>query len=362
MTDDTLLAHLAPRFTDRIEDLAVEALGYILSKSEVAKCALAEMLREGGVDVGRIARVRTQNPVTGENQERERPRPDLTARDETGATRVLIEAKFGAGLTENQPVKYLDGLPEDRPSALLFVAPENRLVNLWDELQERVSKSNCISLGSNIKKEKIWSVSAGENQYLMLTSWKTLLSSMKAHTNANEETSVLCDIQQLQGLCERMDSEAFLPLNPDELGSEFPRRILSLNSLVERAVEKAKKDGFVNRTQRTTTEEYIGRYIWFGQERVWFGVSFYLWAKHRETPVWLTFGWYSDNIEKLRRALEPLRQKEQPGVIDIDEGWPYTGTMNVPIDIKTGVEFDEVLDAVVEQLRCVAELISSETN
>lgn len=360
MTDDTLLAHLAPRFTDRIEDLAVEALGYILSKSEVAKCALAEMLREGGVDVGRIARVRTQNPVTGENQERERPRPDLTARDETGATRVLIEAKFGAGLTENQPVKYLDGLPEDRPSALLFVAPERRREVLWTDLRQRVSESNSISLGDDTREGVIWSTSAGKNRHLLLTSWRHLLCSMKA--KANGETSVMCDIQQLQGLCERMDSEAFLPLNPDELGSEFPRRILSLNGLVERAVEKAKKDGFVNRTQRTTTEEYIGRYIWFGQERVWFGVSFYLWAKHRETPVWLTFGWYSDNIEKLRRALEPLRQKEQPGVIDIDEGWPYTGTMNVPIDIKTGVEFDEVLDAVVEQLRCVAELISSETN
>lgn len=36
--------------------------------------------------------------------------------------------------------------------------------------------------------------------------------------------------------------------------------------------------------------------------------------------------------------------------------------MNVPIAIKTGVEEDEVLEAVVEQIRCVAELIRSETN
>ena len=102
----------------------------------------------------------------------------------------------------------------------------------------------------------------------------------------------------------------------------------------------------------------------FGQEQVWFGVSFYLWAKHRETPVWLTFWpWPSNNMERLRRALEPLRQQEPPGVIDLDErDQYYPGTMNVPIAIKTGVEEDEVLDAVVEQLRRVAELISSGTN
>ena len=37
-------------------------------------------------------------------------------------------------------------------------------------------------------------------------------------------------------------------------------------------------------------------------------------------------------------------------------------TNRIPIYLKTGVEYDEVLDAVVEQLRCVAGLISSGTN
>ena len=42
MTDysNTLLAYLAPRFTNRTEDLAVEAIRYILLKSEVTRCAL----------------------------------------------------------------------------------------------------------------------------------------------------------------------------------------------------------------------------------------------------------------------------------------------------------------------------------
>lgn len=354
MTDNTLLSYLAPGFTNRTEDIAVKALGYILSKSDKARNALEETLQTGGANVGRIVQLKIE--ATGDNQER----PDLVARDDDGKEHVRIEAKFWAVLTENQPVKYLEGLPEDRTSALLFVAPEKRFDSLWKELKQRVDASDSISLGESITTERIRGAIAGQNRYLLLTSWRELLRRM----GKNAETSVLCDIQQLQGLCERMDSEAFLPMRPDELSSEFPRRIRSLNSLVERAVEKAEEGGFVNRRnlQTSTTQEYIGRNVRFGQEQVWFGVSFYLWAKHRETPVWLTF-WPNDNIERLRRALEPLRQKEPPRVIDLDEREPYyPGTMNVPIDIKTGVEYDEVLDAVVEQLRRVAELIGSETN
>ncbi len=48
----------------RTEDIAVEALGHILSTSEAARAALADVVDAGGAPVGPIARVRTQ--VTGE--------------------------------------------------------------------------------------------------------------------------------------------------------------------------------------------------------------------------------------------------------------------------------------------------------
>ena len=51
-TGKTLLAHLSPKFTERAEDIAVEALGYILSRSKAARDALEDVLRNGGTDVG----------------------------------------------------------------------------------------------------------------------------------------------------------------------------------------------------------------------------------------------------------------------------------------------------------------------
>ena len=365
MTDDTLLACLAPRLTNRTEDIAVKALWYILSKSEMARNALEEILKTGGANVGRIVRLETE--ATGDNQER----PDLVAFDDDGVKHVLIEAKFEAGLTPNQPGEYLKSLlkVKDRPSALLFVAPEWRREVLWANLR-RVSESNSISLGDDTKKGPIWSTSAGKNRHLLLTSWRHLLCSMKA--KANEETSVMCDIQQLQGLCERMDAGAFLPLRPGELSSEFPKRILDLNRLIYDAVERAE---FVTAYQKSAWRDEpggnsgasgniaTGRYIGIGEYlghgdrtgSVWFGISFKHWARHRKTPLWLLLMY--DSPREVPPTLKELERTDPPELI-----YENAQAMWISIDLPTDVEYDEVLDAVVERLRYVAELIGSETN
>ena len=100
----SLLAYLSPRFTGQTENIAVEALGYILSTSEAAREGLVSLLQSGGAEVEGLSRIRTE--VTGDKGER----PDLVGWDENGDERLLIEAKFWAGLTDNQPNGYLKRL------------------------------------------------------------------------------------------------------------------------------------------------------------------------------------------------------------------------------------------------------------
>ena len=50
--NDTLLSHLIPRITERTEDIAVEALGYILNKSPAARGALEYLVKADGLDSG----------------------------------------------------------------------------------------------------------------------------------------------------------------------------------------------------------------------------------------------------------------------------------------------------------------------
>lgn len=57
--NDTLLAYLSPWFAPRTEDIAVEALGYILKKSSASREAMDDVVRTGVRNVGPVADIRT---------------------------------------------------------------------------------------------------------------------------------------------------------------------------------------------------------------------------------------------------------------------------------------------------------------
>ena len=226
-TRPTLLAHLAGAFSHQPETVATEALGHILSGSEAARYALRDVLQSVGTDVGPIARVRTE--ATG----REGERPDLVCFDRGGGERLLIEAKFWAGLTDHQPVTYLRRLPDHQQSALLVVAPFLRFETLWPELTRRVFQAEDIELVlGDLEREVRWAV-AGDERRLMLTSWRRLLDSLASATEAAGDMQTANDVRQLQGLADQQDSEAFLPLRAEQLGLELPRLILHLVQLVD---------------------------------------------------------------------------------------------------------------------------------
>ena len=270
----SLLAYLTPLITDRVEDAAVEALGYILSQSPASLRALNETLQMGTVEVTSAYRVRTQ--VSGEDGSR----PDLVGFDDEGEERLLIEAKFWAGLTDNQPNVYLDRLPASGPSALLFIAPEARLESLWGELTKRVDVSG-IELIHGTSTHGMRTVRIdGCGRHLMLTSWSLLLSRMLSNAGTAGESSVEMDIHQLQGLVERMDEDAFLPLRSEELGPEVPHRILNIRRLVDDVTERGCQSSWMTTDGLRVVPQVCGygRYIQLFDVIIWFGIHFDLWA------------------------------------------------------------------------------------
>lgn len=350
MTNDnnSLLAHLAWKLTNQTETLATEALGYILSQSTAARQALRETLQAGGTDVGSLKQAKTE--VIGKKNER----VDLAALDEHGSEQVLIEVKFWAGLTDNQPNTYLERLlAGGNPAVLLFVAPEARLETLWPEVLRRADTR--FNLSEEPASQGIRSAIVDNSEHrLMLTSWRALLGSMSFRANIDGDSSAQRDILQLNALCEQQDSEAFLPLRPEEFGPVFPRRMLNLKDLVDAATQRARDAGFANTTHMRATPQFYGYgvYMRMGNDQfrkqvdpyavAWFGVNYYLWANHSETPLWLMF--------------------EDTGTISTDEVRQRTGMMinnypNIPIHLPTGVEREAVLDAVVKQLGEVARRI-----
>ncbi len=352
--NQTLLAHLALKFSDRTEDIAVEALGYILLESESSRRALQNLLRSGGADVGPISSdVRTQ--VSGEDG----AIPDLVCRDEGGVERVLIEAKFGAGLTKNQPVAYIEHLPADKPSALLFIAPSARFETLWYELRRLVNESK-IELGVDARQPNVQSAAVGGERRLMLTSWKHLLDRMAFEAGAAGDSRAETNIIQLLGLTQRMDEDVPLPIRSEELGPEIPRRILSLQRIITDVTERGKSPGWIDTSGLSTSPSVggWGRYVRLGhigstsRTGALFGYSYDFWAR-RHTPLRLRIEeWDGDmRLSEVRRRLEPLRQEDPPGIIEED------GRLRIPIYLPVGVEETAVVDTVFARLEYIARLL-----
>ena len=353
-TRQTLLAQLSAKVPgmrfSQTEDIAVEALGHILSNSSPALKAVEELLESHGAKIGPIKRVRTQ--VAGDAGER----PDLAGTDEHGVECLLIEAKFWAGLTENQPVEYLSRLESNPPSVLLVVAPAARFESLWAELRRRVQDAKTLKFQEGQRSDGVWASQVDYGVSLLMTSWDVLLGRQSAQVNAAEDVAGGNDIEQLRGLTQREDSEAFLPLRPGQLGPDFPRLMLHLNRLVDDAVERARSTEWlsVEGMQRTPQRDGYLRYFRLGGVLMWLAVSFKYWSLYRETPIWLGFqaaawGESGEETDSILQRLDPLWEESPPGYInEVD---------SIPIMLRTGVEYEAVLSSVVEQLEHIAGLL-----
>ena len=339
----SLLAHLAYKFSGQTETTATEALGYILSRSAAARNALRDTIRTGGVDIGPIARVQTEVEIN------KGARVDLIGFDAMDAERALIEVKFWAGLTENQPNTYLERLLQNtEPSALLFVAPESRMVTLWAELR-RLANDGGFTLGLETPAAGLHSAVINVGSHcLMLTSWRAMLDSMASRAGVDGDSSAERGIIELNGLCEQEDSDAFLPLRTDELGPQFARRMPQFIKLTEDARQDKRVSPFVTKTfPPASSLNSHGRYLTLLKRvPVWFGVRYDLWAKRGDTPLWLVirrerkgFPWAAD-FNEVKGCLEPLINRN-PSILDDPEG------LLIPFFLPTGVEREEALESVV---------------
>ena len=236
--DGTLLAHLIPKLSGvSVENAAVECLGYILGSAE-AREALASIISDCGFEVGVIAKVITQVTDGG-------ARPDLVCFDGNRAKRIIIEAKFGAALTENQPNEYLNQLAPDGLSVLLCVAPDRRTEYLWEQLSSRVQEVDSLGPTSRVGRRRYATVGSevDRSRHLVLVSWADLLGRI---SGAVGESGVQADnIRQLRGLAERMDREAFLPFREEDFSPGLGRRMIHYRDILDEVWKRCTDIGWV---------------------------------------------------------------------------------------------------------------------
>lgn len=334
------------------ENVATEALGYVLESSDAARAGMTKFVRALMPGVPELW-FRTQQ-MEGDK------RPDMWGLDANGSPHVFVENKFWAGLTDNQPVGYLKKLAAlPHQTLLLFVVPATREGSVWRELVTRLGAAGLrwdpIQSTATVKA----GIVVNEGPILALTTWSILLTLLDAETAG--DPGARNDLDQLRALCAATESEAFHPFSKEELSDHrYPSLILQLTSLVKDVSDLSfeEKVLFRDRLSPQADATRVGRYAnILSEERcgVWLGIHFGLWQKYGQTPFWLVFStsqW--SRAREVRNLLEPWAS--QSGILVAREA---NGEFVVGIVIPNGEEKAFVVRNIVEQIRRISAVLDS---
>jgi len=351
MTNQSLFGTIAARFSTQPENLATEALLYIINSSRTAERAFLSYVARAGVNLSEDLIFQTQS------HGKDNSIPDLVGTNPANEQVLVIEAKFWASLTDNQPLTYLARLPQEKPGILLFIAPERRFPTLWAELLERLNRNEKFFQESTIN-DGFLVVRLTVHHIMALTSWRALLAVISQSAIAAQEIQLVSDVSQLDGLCARMDATAFIPLQATDLSSAIGMRVQQYYQMVDEIVDRLKREGLATtgegRSQlRPTGGTWgYGRYFQLVENAAYFAVNLELWASRRETPFWLKIkgkDWHY--APEIKAALQYL-EREAPSRLFRDDEW-----LTIPLYAKTGVEKSVILESILAQIREIAEKI-----
>ena len=334
---DTLLAFLVSRFPGNTENIATEALRHIFDQSDASIEALNDVVQSGVRGIEPIQTVKTQ-VVRADGTI-----PDLVGFDENGKERVLVEVKFWASLTENQPNGYLNRLPDDSPAVLVFLAPEVRIQRLWGQLRNRITqyKTELVDIDAERKCVRV----GNTQKHLMVVSWGSLLDSMATRSRDDGGgPHVEAEIRQLRSLARYADAGAIKPITKgEEFGADSEVRLRQYKRLIDAATERGIRQEWVDRKGlRATPRTYgYGRYIRLHKNMVWFGVNVNQFERTGKTPLWVDCFRYRSLLNTTNLSEELKLQ---------DGGW-------APVELKRDVEYPEMLDGVVDSLRHIANVV-----
>jgi hypothetical protein len=294
MTQPGLLAHLSSHFTHSEEDLATEALTFLLRTCPAAVTGVRAYVKSLGVDLPADLTFHSQvgDPQSG--------RPDLVATDDLGSERLIIEAKFWANLTGNQPSAYLTRLAPAQPSLLLVVAPQVRLATLWTDLLANLTSPGAWAAieGTATVPPAPSDTPPATGRYvrrlpnmhvLALASWRAVLDAVDERLHAAGEMARAADLAQLRALTERMDQRAFIPLRAEDLDTRNGRQVHSVALLVDRLRDGLKEGDLVERDGQNSSHGRVF-YGWrvrprLSKKRMWVGFYPRAWADYGRSPL-----------------------------------------------------------------------------
>jgi hypothetical protein len=342
---ETILGHLIGwGLRRRYEDAATEGLAFLLDRYRPLRERFVALLRAAQPALPEELRFTTQESIAA-------GRPDKCGRHGE-AIRVFVEAKFGAALTDTQPIAYLDHLAaEPAPTLLLFIVPEWRRLYLWRELLERLKAGQVEVREQNAQTLEI--AGRSHDQRMHIVGWGAVLAALRAGAG-DEETRM--NVEQLAGLCRTADEGEARPLLREELTDpQAPARMIQYVNVVRGVVDRGCEGVFRGVSRGTSFYWYaIGQKIQFAGDKgpvAWLGVDLLRWKKFETGPLWLTFDWNFGQARLVRERVHAWVAEHKRVLHDFEEG------IMLSLELLVGREQQAVVDDVIGQLRTIAGLL-----
>lgn len=337
-----LFGQLASKFGASPEDLATEGLCHLLHHRVAAEAFVDYLNAQSGQDLPSSLRFSTQEQTeNGEGQ------PDLRGMAGDGSVPLLIESKFWAGLTANQPTGYLRELADTPDSVLLFLAPYSRREYLWPKIRERAISSVSTDATTG---EQPFILNLPTDTTLLLRSWRDVLDALATAIQAEGGFGdLLEDVHQVQSLRECYSSKGFLPLRGDEIGQDVGRRVRQLTQIVQDLRARLGEGWDSNTRMATSRNRYTFVTKLHGVDAT-LGLLYVWWARDGRSPFWMRLD--TETPEQQNRALRALEPQFQTRT-----GEERPTSILVPLSLRLRVERDEVLNDLAAQLSRISELL-----
>lgn len=348
MEDYSLLAYIAPRLTIQLENLATDSLFYLLKRYELLGNEFIKVIADMGLIIENALTFDTQIAMSGGEI------PDLVGTNEEGDTILLVESKFWAPLSPNQPISYLSRLSSNCDGMVVILGPASRCKTLWPKILNLCEDAGLHSTDELGSPPNLLSVRLTPKSRLGYLSWGYLLEYFQVILDNEGNSRGSNEVWQLLALSERLEADAFQPFVPDELISSSDRRIAQLHSFIDTLVQKLNEAGFIDLEgyRATPGPGYYKRYFTFQGRPNWF-IEFNEHKSQRLGISLLLFG--GPNIDD-RAIYSPPSDSIITEVIinGSDE-------ILIPLDIPTGEEEDVVIQSLFDQVASMARIIEQET-
>lgn len=318
--EGSLLSHIAGNFISQYENVANSSVAYLLNRYPACRRALARL-----IDVNHVPANYVTELSTGENG-----RPDISGIDVDGKRTVIIEGKFWANLTNNQPQNYLKELEEN--GMLLFLAPEARRESLVAEISKRLD---------------------GEDDRVLVQSWLSSLDLMERENSKDHDGDLASDLLQLRSLCEQMDQEGMPPLSTEDLDPMHGRICYQLAELLTDCNHLLRnwQDADLSRSRFAGFLFGIGFFFnAFGME-CWLGFqSGDWWTRPSHTPIWLQLSAKTDSLTQ--DAIYCILNDYDP-----DNTYQNGNRTEYGIILKPGMDRGLAVEFIVSEVKAVLTLV-----